>query len=223
MRLEARTLKNLTIAILIGASLIAVVLPGRADVGSPARFRCRGSLLRIGPNAAGRIVEPRIANKPGVPCVARESSVLPATLVGPAAALAGESTTYVTKCCRAAFSSIAQAVVFLPPGIFTGQAATGAIVGCDKGAPFAEGFSDVSLVAVGPVVVFAPPNSAHLHRMIPGVGKLHVNHVTRAIGAGGGHVLARAIWLEAKEDTKERVGDVVVSESIAGYDGDPCA
>lgn len=218
-----RVLLAMTVLIPMGGTVSAQTPP-------EGSFSCRASLVRVGPNAEGNFLEPRVANDPATPCVADDDSIVPPTAAGPLlGTVAGEASTYEFPGGGAAFSSVVQVGILPPPGVagvvgaFVGPATTYAIVDCSSGAPEFEGIAAASIVVVPPgIVVFAPPNNAHTHRTILGVGTLHLNHIQTTIGPESGMMLARAVWLETIGSAKASTGDVVVSESIAGYTGNPC-
>jgi hypothetical protein len=194
------------------------VVVARAEAADA--FLCRASLARTG--IAGIVAEPRVANSVSDPCVAQESSIVPATMVGPVGVLVGETTTYSGRRSGAAFASIAQIPVFLPSTpVFVGPGTTSAIVSCSGTTPHVEGFSDVSFIGAGPALL-SVTRGQPVDRAMPGIGVLHLNYVHTNTDTDGATVIVRALWLETSGTLHSTLGDVVVAESVAGYRGNPC-
>ena len=199
--------------------VLAAALAGATAVPAQAAdsFSCRASTARV--NLLGLTLEPFVANRPDAPCADGSASLIAPTTIGPVSAAVINATTDAdpggapgaNADVQAAGARIAVAGL---PVITADVLHTTASARCVNGSP---AFSDSSVVAnvrIGGIAVNVPGGNAIVTRSILGLATLYINE--RVVT--GSRVTRRALRLTTLVGTQ-----VVVAESTANREGNPCA
>jgi hypothetical protein len=210
-------MKRMTLKYSLGLATVFVAVAASAVPAQAANtFSCRASAARV--TALGLTLEPFVANRPDSPCASGMASLVAPTTIGPVSAAVINAKTVSNPGGSPGASADVQvtgARVGLPgvPVITANVLHTTATASCTNGVPT---FSDSSVVAgvkVGSLAINVPGGNAIVTVPIPLVGTLYINERV----ATATRVTRRALHLKALLGT-----DVVVAESTANAEGNPC-